>query len=333
MKMPSIKLNWILVSWVALATLSAACREEAPPSPAAPGAKTETAPPPPKTFLVNGVLRRIDWEEGTATIKHEEIPNYMAAMTMPFTVRNTNELAGLQPGDAVVFRLNVTENDSWIDKLKKSSTPPPPEPPKREPVRLVRDVEELQVGDPLPNYRFTNELGQAIQLADFKGKSLALTFIYTRCPLPDFCPLMSRNFGQVYKLLTSRPNAPANWHLLSISFDPHHDTPAVMKAYASAYQYDPAKWNFVTGAMIDIDAITDQFNLAIAVQNDQWDHRLRTVVIDAAGRVHKIFVGNQWKAEELADEIIAAAKVLETGQPETSSPQQRSGSDGAAQPR
>ena len=97
--------------------------------------------------------------------------------------------------------------------------------------------------------------------------------------------------------------------LLGLAFDPHYDTPVILKAYAERYQYDPKKWNFVTGAMTDIDAITDQFNLTISVQNEQWDHKLRTVIIDAQGKVQEIVLGNQWKSEEVAEEIIKAAQI------------------------
>jgi protein SCO1/2 len=284
----------------------AACHRQ--PAPAPTPAASAPAASATNTYLVNGTLRKITPEEKTVTIQHEEIKGYMEAMTMPFTLRNTNELAGLEVGNTVVFRLNVTENDSWIDKLKKAPTPAQlEEPPKREPVRVVRDVPELKIGDFIPDYRFTNELGQPVSLGELKGRAVALTFIYTRCPIPNFCPLMTKNFSQVYKQLSTGADLPTNWHLLTLSFDPHHDTPATLKSYAERQEYDPKKWSFVTGAMIDIDAITDQFNLGIAVQNDQWDHKLRSAVIDAAGRVQKIIIGNQWKPEELVAEIVKAA--------------------------
>jgi protein SCO1/2 len=120
---------------------------------------------------------------------------------------------------------------------------------------------------------------------------------------------MSKNFLEAYQKLASMPNGPTNWHLLTISFDPHYDTPAVLRSYAQAYQYNPAHWSFVTGAMIDIDAITDQFNLTILKQGLQWDHKLRTVVVDASGRVQQIIYGNTWKPDALVEEIIKAATV------------------------
>ena len=266
-----------------------------------------------QTFLVRGVIKKLEPEQKSVTIQHEAVPNYMPAMTMPFKVKEPKELEGLQTGETVWFRLSVTPDESWIDKIKKERTPAEAAPqaaaPEREPFRIARDVEPLNVGDAMPDYRFTNQLGRTVQLSDFKGQALAFTFIFTRCPLPDFCPRMSRNFTEVQQKLKSLPNGPTNWHLLTISFDPHFDTPTVLRNYAQVFQYDPARWDFVTGAMIDIDAITDQFNLAIMKRGNEWDHKVRTVVIDVNGRVQKIIIGNDWKPDALVEEIVKAAKV------------------------
>lgn len=265
-----------------------------------------------RTFPGKGIVRVVEPAGTSVTIQHEEIKGFMMAMTMPFNVRDTNELAGVQPGDTVDFRLNVARLESWIDQVAKSVAPGASSetnaPQERPPVRVARSVPELNVGDAMPDYAFTNELGQAIRLDQFRGRALVFTFIFTRCPIPDFCPRMSKNFADTYKRLTTTTGAPTNWHFLSISFDPHFDTPAVLKQYAATYAYDPRKWNFVTGSMLDIDAITDQFSLEIAVDKGDWSHRLRTVVVDAEGKIKKIMVGNTWTAEELASEIIDAAK-------------------------
>jgi protein SCO1 len=294
----------VIASLALLICLAVACGQK-PSTPAASGASSSAT----QVFTVKGVLNKIEPEGKKAIIQHEAIPNYMMAMTMPFNVKNADELKSLQPGDALTFRLTVTEDRSWIDQIQKTGMVQANEPPTRQAVRLVRDVEPLKVGDNVPDYRFTNELGQAISLSDFRGKALALTFIFTRCPMPDFCPLMSRKFAAAYKLLTADAAAPTNWHLLSLSFDPHFDTPDVLKRYARQYQYDPKKWSFATGAMIDIDAITEQFMVLVTKQEESWDHKLRTAVIDSEGRVQKIFVYNQWTPEELAAEIVKAAAV------------------------
>lgn len=264
--------------------------------------------------LVRGVVRRIDPEEMRISIQHEEIPNFMPAMTMPFRVKDKEELEKVEPSDTIFFRLWVTQDESWIDKLTKVADPAPNVgqtgvPPQREAVRVVRDVEPLSVGNLMPDYRFTNELGRVVRLSDFKGQALAFTFIFTRCPLPEFCPRMSRNFHEVYQKLTAMPNAPTNWHLLSISFDPHFDTPAVLHSYAQAFEADPKRWNFLTGAIEDIDAITDQFELTIVKRGSEWDHKVRTVVVDAKGNIQAIILGNEWQPDTLVEEIVKAATV------------------------
>jgi protein SCO1 len=294
-----------------LAFLLVGCREKAVDSAPAATATTNDY----QFYLVRGVVKKVEPAEKTVSIQHEEIPKYMPAMTMPFKVKDAKELQGLEPGDTVWFRLCVGKDESWIVIMKKEGKAGEGQPqasattPEREAIRVVRDVEPLKVGDLMPDYQFTNELGRTVHLKDFLGKALAFTFIYTRCPLPDFCPRMSRNFSEVYEKLSALPNGPTNWHLLTITFDPHFDTPAVLRSYAQAFQYHPERWNFVTGAMVDIDAITDQFELIIVKQGTEWNHKVRTVVVDANGRVQAIIYGNEWKPDALVEEIVKAAAV------------------------
>ena len=252
-------------------------------------------------FSVTGVVKELKPDGRSVVIEHETIPNYMQKMTMPFEVRDTNQLAGLNPGDQITFRLLVTEKDGWIDRLTKIGSTNISERPS-DPFRRVRFVEPLNVGDPLPDYAFTNELGRVVHLADFKGNALAFTFIFTRCPFPNFCPRMSSNFADAYKQLASA-DGPKNWRLLSISFDPEYDRPEVLKSYAKRYQYDTNHWSFATGALIDIDALTEQFGLMFPREGAGFNHNLRTVVVDAQGKVQKVFIGNEWKVEELVAEM------------------------------
>jgi protein SCO1/2 len=236
----------------------------------------------------------------------------MPKMTMPLEAKDPKELAGLQPNDLLHFRMVVTKDDGWIDQITKVGTASPtnaaPVVPR---TRLVRDVEPLKVGDAMPEYPFTTELGQPLNFRDLKGTAYAFTFIFTRCPFPVFCPRMCDNFTVAQRSL-SRPGQPANWRLFSISFDVENDTPAVLKKYAERLHYDPAKWSFLTGPIIEIDAITEQFGLYFARSESTvlFDHNLRTVVVDAAGKIQRIIVGNEWKPEELVAELVkgAAAK-------------------------
>ncbi len=269
------------------------------------------APPPPldniRTFQVKGVVQRLESDGKSVVIRHEKITNYMDAMTMSLEVRDTNELAGLAPGDAVSFRMLVTEEDGWIDQIRKLGTNVAA--PPREAYRQAPMVEPLRVGDAIPNYYFTNQLGRPISLQDFRGQALAITFIYTRCPYPNFCPRMSNRFLDAQKKLKARPGGPANWHLLCVSFDPAYDTPARLKAYAETWQQDPARWSFATGDLWTLDGITEQCGLQFwREENAVLGHNVRAVVIDAAGRLQRVLEGNEWKADELVEELVKAAK-------------------------
>src|SRR5262245_7601464 len=176
-----------------------------------------------QVFLVKGVVQEVRPERKKVTIAHENIPNYMSAMTMTFDVKDPRELAGLQSGDEVSFRMIVTDKDGWIDQVKRLRAAASPPSTGADTLRRVREVEPLNVGDVVPDYRFTNELGQAVSLSEFKGKAVAFTFIFTRCPFPTFCPRMSSNLEETYKKLKATPDASTNWQLLTITFDPQFD--------------------------------------------------------------------------------------------------------------
>jgi protein SCO1/2 len=232
---------------------------------------------------------------------------------MPFEVHDTNELRGLQPGDRISFHLIVTADNGWIEHVTKLTPQHATDLPSRPTYRLVRDVDPLQPGELLPDYHFTNELGQAVSTKQLKGEAFAFTFFFTRCPYPQFCPLMSANFEAAEKKLLAMPNAPTNWHLFSISFDPENDSPATLKAYAQRFDYDPKHWSFVTGDLVDLTAIADQFGEYFGHdENGGITHNLRTVVIDAQGRVAKIIPDNKWSSDELVAELVKAANVKDT---------------------
>jgi protein SCO1/2 len=219
-------------------------------------------------------------------------------------------LTGLASGDVVSFRILVTTNRGWIDQLHKTGAHSNL-PPTSGPLRLVRDVAPLAPGDLLPDYQLTNQLGNAFSTAQFRGQALAITFLFTRCPFPNFCPLMANNFADAQKKLLAAPHAATNWQLLTISFDPEFDTPAVLRRYAEAHDADPTHSTYATGALIDITAISEQFGLTFWKDDGGGiiNHNLRTIVIDASGRVQKVFTGNTWHPEELVAEIEKAAKV------------------------
>lgn len=254
------------------------------------------------TYEVRGVLRKLMPATHKAVIAHETIPGYMDAMTMEFTAGDAAEFAGVQPGDALAFRLNVTEDRSWIDRVRKIDValqvpaPPPPA------------AEALPPGTLLPDCELVDSRGTPLRMRDFQGRALAFTFIFTRCPLPDFCPRMNAHFAAAQRALAVA-NPDAKWHLFCISLDPEYDTPARLAAYAARYQPDPVRWTFATGALAEIETLARVCGLQVARGGALPEHNLRTVVVDPAGRVRRIFTGNEWTPEELVAEMQRAMKM------------------------
>lgn len=304
---------WKLVLPIGLLGLTLSCEKKSPGDAPVTVGTAAAAPASTNTqvFQAKGIIIELLPTEKSVRIQHEAIPGYMDAMTMAFDVGSTNELAGLNPGDVVTFRLWVTERDGWIDQLQKLSLAPPINTlPPNAPVRIVRDVEPLNPGDPLPDYQFTNQLGEAVSLSQFRGQALAITFIFTRCPFPTFCPLMSNNFRTVQDALLKNPSGPTNWQLLTLTFDPEFDTPEKLKAYATSFGCNPEHWSFLTGALIEVTALGEQFGLRFWREPSAGiSHNLRTVIVDARGRVQKIIPENKWTPDELAAEIEKAARV------------------------
>lgn len=244
-------------------------------------------------FTVRGTVRRLTADRQRVLIAHEEIPGYMAAMTMEFTPAPGTSVAELAPGDRLEFRLVVTDRTSRIDRLRKiGRVDLPPEPTARpQPARSVE----------LPDVELQDQAGRTFRLADLRGRAVALTFVFTRCPLPDYCPLMNRNFLALQQALAKASSE--KWQLLSVSLDPAHDTPAVLAAYARGYEAEPSRWRFATGALAEIRRLGAACGLEFSGEGPQISHNLRTVVIDPAGRVRRVFEGNRWRAEELVEEM------------------------------
>ena len=274
------------------------------PVPESSPASAEPAATNTRVYYVLGNVKQLRLPEKRVIVEHEEIAGFMDAMTMPFNVANTNEFSTIATNDQIHFRLVVQDDRSWIDQVTKVGEVMNLTNVTRKDFRLVRDVEPLEIGDPLPNYPLTNHLGQAFHTGDFKGQVLVITLIFTRCPLPDFCPRMSLNFSRAHKLLRSDPAAPSNWHLLSVSFDPEFDTPSVLAAHARQHGAD-ADWTFATGALIEIDDLTERFGMFFAREAGgvTFNHNLRTIVIGPAGKVRNVFIGNSWQPEELVELI------------------------------
>jgi len=223
---------------------------------------------------------------------------------MDFSARDTNALARLAPGDEITFTLVVTKDDDWIENIQrvgKSSVTGPPGWHIAEP--------ELAVGDLLPDAEFTSENGRQIHFTDFRGSAVAFTFFFTSCPLPEYCPRMNKNFFETRKILLADTNAPTNWQLLSISFDPALDQPAVLASYAGIYHGTNAgRWLFAVASTNTLAALAPKLDFRFWRENGALSHNLRTVVLDGGGKISRQFDGNDWTAAELAKALSDAAK-------------------------
>jgi protein SCO1/2 len=241
-----------------------------------------------KIFRVKGVVRELKPDDKTIVIRHEAIPDYMEAMTMPFKAKEPAELKALRPGDEISFRLHVNETESWVDEIRMIGRIPPGEnQPEGHPPPTPAPV--ARPGHLLLDFKFTDELGRRVSLNDFRGQALAITFFFTRCPIPDFCPRLSKNFEEASHKLGSLPGAPTNWHFLSVSFDTEFDTPAVLKAYGERYHYDPQHWSFLTGPKEKINELAMLSGVEVKGQDGLFNHNFRTLIIDAAGKLQATF--------------------------------------------
>ncbi len=263
-----------------------------------------------REYTLQGQILSIEADHMQANIKHEEIKGFMMAMTMPYKVRNPREFESLKPGDLITSRLIIESNDAYLVDVKKVGEAPLEAPPAA--AAASSGFELLKEGQPVPAAKFVNQDGQPVDMASFKGSVLAVTFIYTRCPMPTFCPLMDRHFVTVQAALKKNP-ALSSVRLLSVSFDPLTDTPPVLKKHAESLKADPKVWSFLTGDRDEVDQFAARFGVAITREmNDARDitHNLRTAIVDAQGNFVKAFTGNEWSPDELIADLerVAAAK-------------------------
>jgi protein SCO1/2 len=231
----------------------------------------------------------------------------MPAMTMPFVVleKDAALLRGVGPGDEVTASLVVSDSRYWLEDLVvvKKGTPDPNATPGPR-------AREAQPGDALPDVALESQDGRPLRLADFRGKALALTFVYTRCPLPDYCPLMMRNFEAAEAALVNDPALAARTRLLTVSFDTKHDTPEVLRAFGKPFQKTAppfTHWTLATGKKEAIRALGGALGLDYVEESQSFTHNLRTAVIDPQGRLRRVFRGNEWTPGELVAELKAAA--------------------------
>ena len=238
-----------------------------------------------RTYALSGQVQSITPDRQEAMVKHGEIK-------------------GLKPGDLIDGTLVIVSNDAYLTDVKKTGEAPIEKPPAETLVtgqNLDRAKQLLQPGDTIPDGDFVDQSGRKVTLSAFRGSTVVLTFIYTRCPLPTFCPMMDRNFVSIQEHMKS-DRALNRVRLVTVSFDPTRDTPAVLRAHAKELDANLSVWTFLTGKEKAVDDFAGKFGVYVVRNpNDQRDitHNLRTAVIGPDGVVKKIYTGNEWTPEDI----------------------------------
>lgn len=254
-----------------------------------------------RRYRLTGTVIQVDKSQQHLVVNHEEIRGFMAAMTMPYPVADARALDQLSPGDHITADVVVSPNEIHLENIvvvKKSDGKNSPSGARLQP--FDQDA-------PTPDFRLVNQDGKSIRMAAYRGKSVLLTFIYTRCPLPDYCPLITHNFAEIEKALEESPEIYAKTHLLSISFDSDYDTPQVLRNYARAFVADRGShsfehWEFATIPAAERSAVTKFFDVFVTKEQGQITHSITTAIISADGRIYKAYDGNDWKPTDvLAD--------------------------------
>jgi len=286
------KLRRLLPLFLLAALGSPACRREAP---ARAGHR----------YPLEGKVVEVDVVGRQVTIAHGDIPGFMPAMTMPFVVLESDAalLHHVGPGDAITATLVALDSRYWLEDLVvvKKGTPDPnatPGPRAREP----------EPGDAMPDVALVDQDGRPLRLADLRGKAVAVTFVFTRCPMPDFCPLLMTKFAAAQALLLEQPALAARTRLLTISFDTEHDTPEVLRAFGKPLQKTnpPFKyWSLATGREEAVRALGGALGLDYVEESRSFTHNLRTAVLDPEGKLRRLFRGNDWTPEDLVAELTA----------------------------
>ena len=272
-------------------------------------AETQTASTDAKRYKLKGKIVAVDKAKKKATVAHEEISGYMPAMTMDFPIREDWVWEDLTKDAEIRAELVVDADGYWLEKIGIVAAPNP----NQSPLPIREDV--AQIGNLVPDFTLVNQDGKRINLKDYRGKALAITFIYSRCPLPEYCILMSKHFSDLANQLNDS-ELKDKIRLLSISFDPQTDTPARLKEYGRGYLGKDSKtdftvWQLATGTDKEIKAVADFFGLRYEVDaqdKTQFAHSLRTIVITPDGKVRRVFSGNEWTPNELLRELQATIK-------------------------
>ncbi len=257
-----------------------------------------TKPANEQRYELKGRVIAVDRAKGEVSVDHEEVKGYMGAMTMDFPVRDAEALKVLEAGDQLQASLVITDDGYWLDSLvvTKGLSGGPVTPP--------AGSNEPQPGAEVPDVKLFNQDGRPFGPKQFRGRALVVNFIYTRCPLPDQCPLLSANFAQLNSAILADEALRKRTHLLSVTLDPEYDRPPVLKAYGKTYaggRFD--NWDFATGEAAEVRRLAEFFGLTYKAEGDQVIHSLRTAVVTPEGKLLKIYRGNEWKPGEVLNDL------------------------------
>lgn len=276
------------------APLAAGCRSEAPPAGA-------------NRYPIAGRVVEVDVASQKLTLAHGDIPGFMPAMTMSFEVleKDAALLPAMTPGDSVTAALVVADSRYWLEKIVLTK-PPVPIAAAGGRARPA----EPQPGEAAPDVALVDQDGHALRIADYRGRALALTFVFTRCPMPEFCPFLMRGFARAHEALVLDPELARRTALLSVSFDVAHDTPSVLRGYGLPFQRTTppfSHWRLASGRLEEVRRLAAACGLEFQEDTGSFTHNLRTAVIGPDGRLRRLLRGNDWKPEELVAELRAAA--------------------------
>jgi protein SCO1 len=268
-----------------------------------------SAAPAYKVYHLRGKVVSTNSATGEVTLNHEAIPGFMDAMTMAYKLKDPGILSELHPGDTITADVLVSQNadaDILLDHIVVVAQAKPDYKP-----AVFYHVPEP--GDQVPDFKLRNQDGRAIELNQFRGKTLLLTFIYTRCPSPNFCPLVTHNFAVIDRQLAANPALYTKTHLLCVSFDPDHDTPARLRAYGAEYMGSDQKnafahWDFAVPTKPELKEMAKYFDLGITQgPDDTITHTLSTTLIGPHGKVAQFYPGNEWTPEQVVADVRKAA--------------------------
>lgn len=256
----------------------------------------------PKSYSLVGVVRTVDRETGIVAIRHEAIPGYMPAMTMPFDLKGWDVLDELEPGDEVAGTLQVDRSTSKLTDLRVTvvATAPP------ETVTIHRKV--LEVGAPVPDFEMTTQDGSPLRLSELRGKVVVLTFIYTRCPLPDYCPAMDQKFARLAQLIAPHSDWSDRARLLSVSFDPEHDTPEALSKHARLRGAKAPLWTFAVATHSELRKVAESLGLMYGPTPNEIIHNLTTAVIGPDGKLVRLESGNGWDPADVFKTVAQLAE-------------------------